>query len=115
MQSRRWDLYLNDMIEAIERIIRYTRDLIDSEFRSDQKTIDAVIRNVIVLGEAVKKVPDSIIHEHPEVPWHKMQGLRNLIVHEYFSIDLSMLWETIRNDLPPLLPHLRQIESDHRV
>ena len=73
-------------------------------FRADDRTVDAVVRNLIVLGEASRHIPEDVEQRHPEVPWDRMRGIRNVVVHEYFGVDAEILWETARHDLPPLLP-----------
>ena len=95
------------MLEGIAKIERYTKGLSHTHFHEDEKTIDAVVRNLIVIGEAARLVPDEIAEQHPEIAWKKMRGLRNLAVHEYFGVDADILWETIQHDLPPLASMLR--------
>ena len=80
-----------------------------AEFCTDSKTIDAVVRNLIVIGEASRHIPESIEQRHPEVPWRTMRGIRNVVVHEYFGVDAEIVWETPRHDLPPLLPLLENV------
>ena len=80
-----------------------------AEFCTDSKTIDAVVRNLIVIGEASRHIPESIEQRHPEVPWSTMRGIRNVVVHEYFGVDAGIVWETARHDLPPLLPLLENV------
>jgi uncharacterized protein with HEPN domain len=78
-------------------------------FTDDSKTIDAVIRNVEIIGEASRHLPDSICARFPEIPWDEMRGIRNVLIHEYFGVDVEVLWETIEHDLPYLIPQLRKI------
>ena len=79
------------------------------DFQRDEKTIDAVIRNFIVIGEAARKIPDDISGNHPNIPWRVMGDMRNFAVHEYWGVDMLTIWKTIREDLPPLLPQLNQV------
>jgi len=67
------------------------------------------VHNLIVLGEASRHIPSAIEAKHPEVPWEKMRGIRNVVVHEYFGVDAEILWQTARSDLPPLLPLLERV------
>lgn len=97
------------MLGGIAKIERYTKGLSPTHFREDEKTIDAVVRNLIIIGEAARLVPDEIAERHPEIAWKKMRGLRNLAVHEYFGVDADILWETVQHELPPLAPMLRRI------
>jgi len=94
---------------AIAKIERYAKRLSHTQFHEDEKTIDAVVRNLIVNDEAARLVPDEIAERHPEIAWEKMRELRNPAAHEYFGIDADILWETIQHDLPPLAPTLRRV------
>ena len=107
MHARDWRIRIEDMLEAIAKIERYAKGLSHAQFHEDEKTVDAVVRNLIVIGEAARLVPDEIAERHPEIAWTKMRGLRNLAVHEYFGVDADILWETTQHDLPPLASMLR--------
>ncbi len=72
-------------------------------------TIDAVIRNFTIIGEAARQVPAELEKRYPEIPWDKMRGLRNVVVHQYFGMDFKILWETAQHDLPPLVPLLQKV------
>lgn len=109
MPRRQWRIYLEDIVHAIEKIQRYSHDMTAEEFNSSDLVIDAVIRNLIVIGEAARQIPPEIETEYKDIPWQKMRGLRNIVVHEYFGIDNNIVWETITNDLPPLSPMLNAI------
>jgi len=75
-------------------------------FKSNELVIDAIIRNFEIIGEASNRVPASIQSIHPDIPWRKMTGLRNVLIHEYFGVDLNAVWKTIHNDLPALKQQL---------
>jgi uncharacterized protein with HEPN domain len=109
MPARSWESRLRDIIDAIQKIERYTRGMTRAAFAADDRTIDAVVRNLIVLGEASRHIPPSVETRHPEVPWEKMRGIRNVVVHEYFGVDAEILWQTARDDLPPLLSLLKRV------
>jgi len=94
-------LYLGHILEAIERILAYAEEG-EASFRRDFKTQDAIIRNLQVLGEAVKKVSAETRAAHPEVPWRDMAGMRDRVVHDYFGISLDIVWDVVKNHLPPL-------------
>lgn len=81
------------------------------EFAEDAKTIDAVIRNFNVLGEAAGNVPESVAGNHLNIPWRPMIDMRNFAVHEYWGVELSIVWKTIKDDLPPLVPALKELLS----
>jgi len=83
-----------------------------SAFKADDRTLDAVVRNLIVLGEASRHIPSAMEATHPEVPWEKTRGIRHVVVHEYFGVDAEILWQTARSDLPPLLPLLERVLSE---
>ena len=98
--------YLEHIAEAIERATGYLRPLQDLEaLQKNQQVQDAVVRNIEIIGEAVNKIhnlaPD-FIHRHPELPWARMRGMRNVVIHEYFFVDLKIVWTTVKDDLPRL-------------
>ena len=103
------------MLEAIERIEEYTHGMTFAEFQGNQKTIDAVIRNVAVIGEAASRVPDDVVSQIAEIPWAEMRGMRNLLIHEYFLVSLPILWHTVVENLPPLIPLLQRILTEDGV
>ncbi len=111
MSKRTPKLYLNDMLDALRRIEQYTRGVSFDQFRADSKTMDAVVRNLEVLGEAARQIPRDFAAEHPKVPWAKMVGLRNKVIHEYFGVDAEILWQTIQDDLPPLRAQIEDLSD----
>jgi uncharacterized protein with HEPN domain len=100
MSKREVNLYLSDIDDAIATIKNYTEGMTYEELVDDRKTREAVILNFVVLGEAIKKLPSEIIDRTPDVPWKEFAGMRDKMVHGYFSVSTTILWETIRNDLP---------------
>ena len=86
-----------------------TSELDFDAFSADEWVLDAVLHNLTVIGEAARHLPDSFCDSHPEIPWLLMRDMRNLVVHEYFGIDLTVIWTTIREDLPPLAAKMRRI------
>ena len=109
MTPRRWPLRVADMLRAAEAIIDYTRAMTAEEFAADRKTVDAVIRNLEVLGEAARHVPETERMDYPNVPWQDVADMRNVLVHEYFGVDLDILWLTATRDVPTLIPLLRDV------
>ena len=107
--SRFWQFRLEDILNSLEKIERYIAGMGYTEFVADEKTIDAVERNLEIIGEAATSLPEQMVERYPEVPWHRMRGLRNILAHEYFGVDLSIIWQTVQEDLPPLRPLLQQI------
>ncbi|OIP33139.1 MAG: DUF86 domain-containing protein [Deltaproteobacteria bacterium CG2_30_66_27] len=103
MPPREWRLRIEDILEAIHKIRRYVSGLSFDEFQSDDKVVDAVVRNLEVIGEAARHIPPEMESRHPDLPWVEMRGMRNVLVHEYFGVNLSILWHTIQQNLPPII------------
>jgi uncharacterized protein with HEPN domain len=114
MSPRDWTLRVGDILEAIDRIAQYTAGMTWEVFSSDQKTLDAVIRNIEVIGEAARHVPDDVVSQYPEIPWAEMRGMRNVLIHEYFLVSMPILWQTVTENLPPLVPLLRRVLAQSR-
>jgi uncharacterized protein with HEPN domain len=109
MSPRSWKERVQDILEAIAEIKEFTRGTSYRQFCDDPKTIKAVALDFVVIGEAASRVPDDVAESHPEVAWSLMRGMRHRLVHEYFGMDPEILWDTIQNDLPPLVEPLEQI------
>ncbi len=109
MSKRPISLLLDDIREAIERAARYTAGMSFEAFAEDEKTIDAVVRNMEIIGEAANRLPDDFREQHSDIEWYKIVGLRNRIVHEYFGIDLQIIWQILERDLPALQVSLGRI------
>ena len=109
MSKREIKLYLADIVEAIGKIGEYTEGAAFVDFVKDLKTIDAVVRNLSIIGEAVKNIPDAMKMEYPAIAWHEIIGMRNKVVHEYFSVDEDILWKTIKEDLPIVQKQIQEI------
>jgi uncharacterized protein with HEPN domain len=104
--------YFDDILEAIGAIREYVAGLSREGFGRDRKTVDAVVRNLEVIGEAVKQLPVEVRSAHPEVEWQKIAGLRDVLIHAYFGVDLDIIWDVIANKLPDLESRVRRI-VDH--
>lgn len=109
MSRRLWKHRITDILESIKKIQSYVDDMNFDDFHKDEKTIDAVIRNFIVIGEAARNVPDDISVKYPNIPWRVMGDMRNFAVHEYWGVELRTVWKTIQDDLPPLVPSLNRV------
>lgn len=106
MKERSNKLFVEDILEAIEKIKRYTKGLTYKTFAKDQMVVDAVIRNLEIIGEASRNIPDDVRDSYPDIPWKRMIGLRNIVVHEYFGVDLSIIWDIINRNLPDTKPEI---------
>lgn len=111
MSKRQPHYLIEDIIESGNKILAYTKDLTFYEFINDDKTIDAVIRNFEIIGEAANKIPEDFKKAHSEIDWRRIRGFRNRIVHEYFGIDYSIVWDTKNLFLPQLISRLNSIRS----
>ena len=109
---RDYKVYLEDILEAIGKVSRYTVGLSQEAFSGDEKTLDAVVRNLEVIGEAIKKVPGKIRSKYPEVEWKKIAGLRDILIHEYFGIDVDIIWDIVQNKLQVLEKQVNLILSE---
>lgn len=113
MPPRHWRARVEDILDAIARIQRYTEGMDSDAFAKDQKTIDAVVRNLEIIGEASRHIPNEIQNRYPALPWSEMRSMRNLLSHAYFLVDVGILWKTVRDDLGPIAPSLRQILDEN--
>ena len=109
MPKRDPDLLVQDMLEAARKVELYTAGLDRAAFLQDEKTIDAVVRNLEVLGEAARQLPDDFTSRQSNISWNQIAGLRNRIVHDYFGLDLEIIWQIIQHDLPPLKAQLEKL------
>ena len=105
-------LYLHEIVESIEKIQRYIKGLSYDEFCESEIVIDAVLRNLEVIGEAGTKVPKEVQEAYPQVPWRLMKGMRNILIHEYFGVDLEIVWKTIQESLPDLQVTIQKALSE---
>ncbi len=99
---RDFRVHLEDILGAIGKIKRYTKGLSKQGFAGDDKTLDAVVRNLEVIGEAVKQLPADLRAREPSIDWQKIAGLRDILIHQYFGIDVDILWDIAQNKLPAL-------------
>ena len=109
MPHRDWSIRIEDILEACRRIVEYVSDMDEQIFAEDQRTVDAVVRNLAVIGEAANHLPEDLIAKSPGIPWAEMRGIRNVVVHEYFGISMPIIWKTVKDDIPPLIPLLQDI------
>lgn len=109
--SREYRLFLEDMRTACEKIARFSEGLTLAEFLADAKTHDAVMRNLEIIGEAAKHIPEEVRKRHPSVPWRKISGFRDIAAHEYFGIDTDVVWNLILHEVPALLEELKRLPA----
>jgi len=95
-------VFLDDIVEACKWIATYTDGMTAVEFARDRKTLDAVVRNLEIIGEAVKKIPPDIRAEMPDIDWQRIAGLRDILAHAYFAVDTDIVWDVARNKVPQL-------------
>ena len=99
---RDYRIYLEDILDAVHKVRSYTSGLSKTTFVQDNKTFDAVVRNLEIIGEAVKNIPDSVRANASEIEWKKIAGLRDILIHEYFGIDGEIVWDIVQHKLPAL-------------
>jgi uncharacterized protein with HEPN domain len=103
------ELYLNDILTAIQRIEGYVEGLDEDDLASDQMRLDGILYNLTTIGEAVKNIPENIRNRTPEVRWREAIRFRDRVAHHYFSIDPSIIWEIVSIDMPALRPHVEKL------
>lgn len=108
-EKRDYVLFLEDILDALEKIENYTKNLSFTEFADNDMAVDAVIRNFEVIGEATKNVPEEIKEKYPEVEWKEAAGFRDVLIHDYFGIDLEAIWDTIKKNLLSFKRHILKV------
>jgi len=112
MKRNSYQLFLEDILEAMNKIERFIKGLTRDQFEKNEVVIDAVIRNIEIIGEAAKNIPEDIRAKNPAIPWNRMIGLRNIAIHEYFGVDLNIIWEIITKNLPETKPKIEAMLKD---
>ena len=110
-KARRVPDYLGHILKAIERIERYTDDMDELAFLGNELVQDAVIRNIEILGQAVKGISDDTRALEPAIPWRKIAGMRDKLIHEYFGVELGLVWDVVEDELPVLRPQLEELSE----
>ncbi|MCB1961205.1 MAG: DUF86 domain-containing protein [Rhodocyclaceae bacterium] len=112
--AREWRFFLDDMIGFAEKVLAYTSSFDQATFVASSLAYDATLRNLELIGEAATHLPDAVRSAHPEIPWRMIIATRNRLIHGYLGIDDDTLWSIIEDDVPALLPLLRQIKTSGR-
>jgi len=107
---RDYKVYLEDILEAVQKIRSFTAGYSREKLMQDAKTLDAVVRNLEVIGEAVKHIPNDLRTKHPHMDWKKIAGLRDILIHEYFGIDVDIIWDILQTKLTPLEKAVKEIK-----
>ena len=103
-------VYLDDILTSISRIEKYVEGMSMDQFRADSKTTDAVVRNLEIIGETVKKIPEDVRTAHPAIQWRPAAAMRDFLIHDYPSVDIEAVWNTIKEDLPPFKEGIEGVE-----
>ncbi len=105
-------VYVQDIIESITRIEDYTRDVTEEEFYENTQVQDAVLRRLEVIGEAVKNIPGETRKRHKGIPWKEIAGLRDILTHGYFGVNLKRIWKVVKEDLPDLRMRILEVKRE---
>lgn len=111
MSERDFSLYLADILDSGSAIAEFVKDLSFEEFCNDRKTYSAVIREFEIIGEAVGKLPDELKLKRTDVEWQDIKDFRNLLIHEYFGVDLEIVWKVVQDDLPVMISANKEIKG----
>jgi len=109
---RRDELFLKDIVKAMEKIFNYTEEMTKKEFKNDDLIVDAVLRNIEIIGEAANSVSDEIHEKYKDVPWRRMIGLRNIVIHEYFGVNIKRVWKVVAEDISDLKKNIVKIRKN---
>jgi uncharacterized protein with HEPN domain len=113
MSEKRPDvLLLFDILESIDKIEKYTREITFEQLIQDERTKDAILRNIQIIGEASKHIPEQLLTTHPDIDWSGVAGMRDIITHRYFRVDWNLLWTSIQEELPVLKAQITSLVRD---
>jgi uncharacterized protein with HEPN domain len=101
--------YLDDIINAMTKAEQFIENMTFEDFKEDEKTAFAVVRALEIIGEATTKLPESLKNKYPKIPWREISGMRNKLIHEYFGVNLRVVWDTVEKDIPNIKPFFQEI------
>ncbi len=112
MKKRDYGDFVQDILDSINDVENFIDGMEFEDFINDKKTIYSVVRAIEIIGEAAKNVPEQIRKKYPDVPWKQMAGMRDKLIHEYFGVDLEILWKTAKDDVPQLETPISKVFED---
>jgi len=112
MSKRGYLHFINDILKSSEKVLSLTQNTTFDDFIANWVAVDAVIRNLEIIGEAVKHIPPGIKQKYPDIEWKKMAGLRDILIHEYFGINYKILWDIVKNKIPELKAQIAKISKE---
>jgi uncharacterized protein with HEPN domain len=105
-------VFLEHILECIDLIEEYSEGVSEAEFARSTPLQDMIVRRIEIIGEAVKNLPADLKREHPEIPWRDIAGLRDIVVHQYFGLDLELIWDVVKKDIPELKPKILKMMDE---
>lgn len=110
--TRDMRLYIEDILESIEKIEQYTKDINENDFLTDTQIQDSIFRRLEIIGEAAKNIPNDFRNKYPKIPWKRIAGLRDVLIHGYFGVNLRRAWKVVKQDIPDLKNQLLKVRKD---
>lgn len=115
LSHREYKDYISDIASAVEKVEKFVKGFTLKDFKKDEKTIFAVTRALEIIGEAVGKIPTSVKKQHKEIPWKHMSGMRNKLIHEYFGVNVKVVWKTVKEDMPVLKNKMSEVLDELKI